>query len=280
MVEHPRCVCGLSAFVAGLGLFSSASFAGIYSAPSNDPTNAYDAPIASGSDVFVGWADTIVPELTAFSARGSSSISETGFNSLGDLTSDEIAAGAAPGYLTVQFPGVIENGGGADFAVFENGFVFPSAPYLFAELAYVEVSSNGVDFARFPSISTNTTFNGGSQSFAGFDMTNVYNLAGKHASGWGTPFDLDDLLSDPLVTGGSVDLSAIAYVRLVDIPGSGDFVDSQGNPILDAWLTQGSGGFDFRLPEGLGVGAIHLAVPEPGIGLLSGVGVLGLLRRR
>ena len=59
-----------------------------------------------------------------------------------------------------------------------------------------------------------------------------------------------------------VNLDSIQFVKLVDIPGNGAYLDSLGNPILDNWLTTGSGGFDFRLPAGLGVGVIH-AVPEP-----------------
>jgi hypothetical protein len=133
----------------------------------------------------------------------------------------------------------------------------------------VEVSSNGTDFARFPSISTNTGPVQGSPPFAGYDMSNVYNLAGKHAANFGTPFDLSDLLTNPLVIGGSVDLGNIQYVKLVDIPGSGAFHDSAGNPILDNWLTAAStGGYDFKLSTGNGVGAIH-AVPEPASILLA-----------
>ena len=63
---------------------------------------------------------------------------------------------------------------------------------------------------------------------------------------------------------GNVDLDNIQFVRLSDIPGDGSFLDSLGNPILDNWPTTGSGGFDFRLPAGQGVGVIH-AVPEPSI---------------
>ncbi len=91
-----------------------------------------------------------------------------------------------PGSITLGFgANKIVNGPGADFAVFENGFQFPSGNSLFAELAYVEVSSDGTDFARFPSISTNTAPTAVSGTFQGYDMTNVYNLAGKSAANWG-----------------------------------------------------------------------------------------------
>lgn len=158
-------------------------------------------------------------------------ISNTGFNSLGDLDATQIANGDSPGYLTVTFPHAIRNGAGPDFAVFENGFTFGSPYGLFAELAYVEVSTNGTDFTRFPSISTNAAPVTGAGAFAGYDMSNVYNLAGKHADRFGTPFNLDDLSSNPLVGGGQIDLNDIQFVKLVDIPGNGSFLDSQGHPI-------------------------------------------------
>jgi hypothetical protein len=183
-----------------------------------------------------------------------------------------------PGSITLGFGGNrIFDAPGADFAVFENGFAFGGPTSLFAELAYVEVSSNGQDFARFASISTNLAPTGTAGTAQGFDVTNIYNLAGKHATNWGTPFDLGELATNPLVTGGLLDLSQIRYVRLVDVIGSGPLTDSGGNvipgiardslgnPILDNWVTFDSAGFDYLgLPTGA-VGAMHFAaVPEPG----------------
>lgn len=252
--------------------------AGPYSGPS-DTSHPIDPAIPSASPLFVEWADAIDPSRTYFAPNGSSSISNTSFNSLGELTATEIANGDSPGFLTVTFPSGIRNDSGADFAVFENGFAFGSPNGLFAELAYVDVSSNGVDFARFPSISTNIAPVAGSGAFAGFDTTNIYNLAGKHAGGYGTPFNLDDLLLDPLVTSGQVDLDNIQYVRLFDIPGNGAFLDSQANPILDNWPTVGTGGFDFRLPVGQGIGVIN-KIPEPASIVLFGGFLLLLPRSR
>ncbi|MEM9645649.1 MAG: PEP-CTERM sorting domain-containing protein, partial [Planctomycetota bacterium] len=150
--------------------------------------------------------------------------------------------------------------------------------------AHVEVSSNGTDFARFPSLSLHTgPLPGGfGSNFSGFDVTQVNNLAGKHAAGYGTPFDLNQLSTDPLVLAGQLNLQSVQYVRLVDIPGNGSFLDSQGNPIFDNWLTSGSGGFDFRLLDGQSVGVINaVAVPEPkGILLLGAATVCILVRRR
>ena len=266
-------------FAAFLGLvWASTAQAGIYSGPS-DTAHAIDPAIPGNSPLFTEWANAIDASRTYFAPRGSTTISSTGFNSLGDLDATQIAAGDSPGFLTVTFPRGVRNGAGADFAVFENGFEFGSPNGLFAELAYVEVSTNGIDFARFPSVSTNTTTVTGSQPFAGFDMSNVYNLAGKHAGGFGTPFDLDDLVNDAAVVGGAVDLSNIQYVKLFDIPGSGDYLDSLGNGIIDNWLSAApTGGFDFRLPVGQGIGVIH-AVPEPTTALLLAA-VIGLSATR
>jgi hypothetical protein len=254
----------------------------VYSGPS-ETTHAIDPAIPANDARFVEWANDIDASRTAFAPRGSTSINTSGgFNSLGDLNATEIANGIAPGYLTVTFPNGIRNGSGHDFAVFENGFAYPAAPYLLAELAYVEVSTDGTNFARFPSISTNTTWAGTfGQAFGGFDATKIHNLAGKHVAGFGTPFELDDLLNDSLVLGGLVDLTNIQYLRLVDIPGNGAFLDSQGNPILDAWMTSGSGGFDFRLGVGLGVGVMN-AVPEPAavFSLVTGLMMTAAWRRR
>jgi len=265
-----------------LTLSSFVAHAGPYSGPT-DTTHAIDPAIPSNSSRFVEWANAIDAARTYFAPRGSTAISLTGYNCLGDLDAGQIANGDSPGYLTVTFPTGIRNGRGADFAVFENGFTYGSPNGLFMELAYVDVSSNGVDFVRFPSISTNTAPVAGSGAFAGFDTSNVYNLAGKHAAGYGTPFDLSDLLDAPSVQSGLVNLNNIQYVRLFDIPGNGSFLDSLGNPILDNWLTTGTGGFDFRLPAGQGVGVLN-AVPEPcGLLLLAsaaGVCVWHHRRRR
>lgn len=255
------------ATLAALALCAASAQAGLYSGPTQT-AHPIDAAIPAASPLFTEWANAIDASRTYFAPRGSTTISNTGFNSLGDLDAAQIAAGDSPGYLTVTFPRGIRNGAGADFAIFENGFAFGTPNGLFVELAYVEVSSNGSDFARFPSISTNTTPVTGSGAFAGYDMSNVYNLAGKHAAGFGTPFNLDDLLTTAAVIGGAVNLNSIQYVRLVDIPGNGSFLDSLGNPILDNWMTTGTGGFDFRLPAQQGIGVIH-AVPEPAAAVLA-----------
>jgi len=275
-----------------VGIFTPRiTHADLYSGP-NETTHPIDPAILANDSRFTQWANQIDSNRTVFAPRGSTVINQIGgFNSLGDLDATQIASGMSPGYLTVTFPSGIRNGAGHDFAVFENGGAFLAAPLLFAELAYVEVSSNGSDFARFPSISlnreTDLAINFG-RAFASLDTTKVFNLAGKHQSGFGTPFNLDDLMTDSLVTGGLLDLNNIQFLKLVDIPGNGAFKDSLGNSIFDAWLTTGgSGGFDFRLGPGLGVGVLNsiAAVPEPSsvalcLGVIAAVYVKRFQRKK
>lgn len=157
---------------------------------------------------------------------------------MGDLDTDAIVGSTPPGYITLTFDVTIANGPGVDIAVFEN-----CVANDFCELAYVEVSSDGIEFARF----NNTDYGAATAqvgSYAFIDATYIYGLAGKHTVGYGTPFDLEDLLSHPKVTSGLVDLDDIHFVRIVDIPGSGDWTDDSGNPIYDSWWTYGSGGAD------------------------------------
>ena len=76
--------------------------------------------------------------------------------SLGDLSSADIAEGVAPGSLTLGFATPMADGPGPDFVVFGNAFfVRGKVVRVFSKLAYVEVSSDGVNFARFPSVDLN-----------------------------------------------------------------------------------------------------------------------------
>jgi hypothetical protein len=197
--------------------------------------------------------------------------------SLGDLNAQQISENMLPGAITLALATPIMNGPGWDLLIFENASAFFPPPFVFAELAYVEASTSGVDFVRFSSVSLNvepgqgipddteinTTFG---RAFAGINATNVNNLAGIHPSNFGTAFNLDDLTTSPLVQSGIVDLNDIRFVRLVDIPGNGAYSDSHGRPVLDAWVTSGSGGLDLDA-----VGARY-AVPEP-----SGAALIGTL---
>ena len=235
---------------------------------------------ASGNSInplFVGWATSV----TAYQpAPGVAASWQNTANVLGPVTGanthiislgDPNPTNTPPGYATLAFSGGIANGPGTDFAVFENGFLSGPAPNLFAELAYVEVSSDGLNFARFASISQPPSPVG---AFATLNPTGVYNLAGKHALGWGTPFDLGTLASDPLVIGGLLDLNNVGFVRLVDIPGTGFYRDSLNNPIYDAYQTTGSGGLDLDA-----VGVLH-AVPEPSVVAILSISAIAFVCHR
>jgi len=201
-----------------------------------------------------------------------------------DLGDDYGFLGIDPvGTIIVGFTSPITNRPGPDFAVFENGFShdFADNPdhlsWIFAELGYVEVSTDGSSFARFAAESAHLESELDTQfgrSFAALAPTGVYNLAGKHIGvrgGWGTPFDLDDLTSDQLVSGGQVDLNQINFVRIVDIVGNGAQLDSNANPIFDTWVGINTGGFDL---DAIGV------LPEPATLAMCALGVMGCARRR
>ena len=163
---------------------------------------------------------------------------QTPENALGKAegNSFDIVALGTGGMLTLIFDPPIEDGEGWDFAVFENSF---SDRYL--ELAYVEVSSNGIDFIRFDAISLTVDPVPG---FGNIDPTDVDGLAGKYRQGYGVPFNLEELSDKPAVLSGTVDLSEISHVRIVDVVGDGSSLDSLGDVIYDPYPTTGSAGFD------------------------------------
>ena len=136
----------------------------------------------------------------------------------------------ARGDFDLSFGRTIANRLGPELAVFENGF-----SDTFLEFAFVEVSSDGVNFVRFPNDSRTPSAVG---SFGAVDTMEVDGLAGKYRQGFGTPFDFSDLPDDPLL-----DLNAVQFVRLVDVIG-GQSRDSSGSIIYDPFPTSASAGFD------------------------------------
>ncbi|MBC7700012.1 PEP-CTERM sorting domain-containing protein [Aquabacterium sp.] len=181
--------------------------------------------------------------------------------------SQDIVSLGNGGRITLTFGGNIVNDAGDDFAVFENSF-----SDAFLELGWVEVSSDGSKFFRFPNYSFTPS---PVSAFGTVDPTNIDGLAGKYRQGYGTPFDLDLLKG----TAG-LDVNAVKYVRIIDIVGDGTAFDSYpasvGGPhvIYDPHKTTGSGGFDLDA-----IGVIHFAaasaVPEPAsLALLSLGGLL------
>lgn len=142
------------------------------------------------------------------------------------------------GMAILRFDPPVRNNIGPDFAVFENSF-----SDTFLELAFVEVSSDGENFFRFPAIShVSTTSQIG--TFATMDATLVHNFAGKYRMGYGTPFDLEEMKA---IQG--LDVNHITHIRIVDVGGCIDPLfaakDSEGNTINDPWPTPfDTGGFD------------------------------------
>ena len=277
-----------------VALTGGTAVAGSFSGPTFDPSNPFDPGVPGfvGPDgpgkvtpnnfvnpIFVGFATEVkdyspapgvVPSFSnPAKALGAVTAQFDDVVSLGELTADQLDAGVTPGQITLGFDSIIRNGTGADFAVFENGFEFSGGTS--AELAYVEVSTDGINFARFPSTSLTPNPVG---SFGVINSTDIFNLAGKHVNNafvdditgevisdsFGTPFDLETLTTNSLVTSGLLNLNQINFVRLVDIPGRGDFLSFSGNPIFDPYPTSpGGGGFDLEA-----IGVINATqVPEP-----------------
>lgn len=151
-------------------------------------------------------------------------------NALGVADQQVISLGDG-GIATIMFANPIADGPGPDFAVFENSF-----EDYFLELAFVEVSSDGVHFVRFPSTSLTST----AKQIGPFDripdVRKLNNLAGKYRGGYGTPFDLSALKDSS-----GIDIQSITHVRVIDVIGSIDprfaSYDAQGNIINDPWPT-------------------------------------------
>lgn len=174
------------------------------------------------------------------------------------------------GGITLTFNGSIKNGAGADFAVFENSF-----SDTFLELGFVEVSSDGSLYFRFPTVSLTPD---PVSAFGSLDPTNLNGLAGKYRQGYGTPFDLSALVG----TAG-LNINDVRYVRIVDVLGNGSELDGLGHKIYDPYKTTQSAGFDLDA-----IGVIHFAnvlatpVPEPESYalMLAGLGAVGWVARR
>ncbi len=134
------------------------------------------------------------------------------------------------GSALLTFPVSIGNGPGYDFAVFENAI-----SDVFLELGFVDVSSDGSHFVRFPAISLVQTAVQ-VPTFGSTDATLINNFAGKYRALYGTPFDLDDIKDS---TG--IDLQRITRVRIVDAIGciqpAFASYDSEGLPVNDPWPT-------------------------------------------
>jgi len=201
------------------------------------------------SSVFISWATNCIV------SRGLQDISAPS-GAYADVGDSLMAVGIAGangvvslgdgGNAVVTFNSPIIDLPGPDFAVFENSF-----DGNFLELAFVEVSSDGVNYFRFPSTSLTDTITQ-TWSFGLTDATKINNLAGKYKAEYGTPFDLSEIADHILL-----DKQSITHVKIIDVVGciQNQYCtrDALGNKINDPWPTAfGSGGFDLDA-----VGVIH-----------------------
>jgi len=219
---------------------------------------------ASGCSANIGWLNIENKNLGKPSLGDEESVlgkaGTNGVLSLGD---------AGEAILTFDYP--ISNGDGPDFAVFENGF-----NNTFLELAFVEVSSDGIHFVRFPAVSlSDTTIQ--FDNNAAMDATKLNNLAGKYKANYGTPFDLEDIKDNV-----GLNLKAITHVKIIDVVGSINPLfgsrDSKNHLINDPYPTPyPSCGFDLDAvgvinSESLGLeeSTIHVSIyPNPSTGVFT-----------
>jgi hypothetical protein len=197
--------------------------------------------IHADSSIFVAWAQgcTVI--------RGYQDISNTvlGYATVGDSSmalgiagSNGVVSLGDGGSAIVTFANPIKNGAGDDFAVFENSF-----NDTFLELAFVEVSSDGIHFYRFQATS-NTQDTVQLWNLAVMDATKINNLAGKYRALYGTPFDLQELAGQS-----GLDVNNITHVKIIDVVGSIQNMyatyDKNNHKINDPWPTSfASSGFD------------------------------------
>ncbi len=211
--------------------------------PSADPGPfRHGEGVPSNSPAIIAWATGLNYEPGA----GAEAYTDPG-RALGPasgVSTDVLVLGDG-GQVTLTFATPIVNAPGyADFAVYENGIANPSAGTVFAELARVAVASRenatNEEFARFPATTTRTEPVG---SFEQIDPIQYSGFAGTYPAGTGTAFDLQELAEHPRVADGTVNLSAIRYVRIIDAVSdeSGDFTSIDDSdpprPVYDPYPT-------------------------------------------
>jgi hypothetical protein len=196
--------------------------------------------MSKDSTAFVAWANFCVLQ------RGLQDISNTTgpYATVGDsskaigVADNSIVSLGDGGTAILTFPQPIMDGAGNDFAVFENSF---SDNYL--EFGFVEVSSDGINFFRFPA-TCNIQDTVQTGTFGLSDATLVNNFAGKYKVLYGTPFDLSEMQG---VSG--LNVSNVTHVKIIDVVGSINpayaTYDKNNNKVNDPWPTAfGSSGFD------------------------------------
>ena len=204
------------------------------------PGDESSTAIHADSSIINNWAGQVTVERGLLNAADTSMGKVThgsASNATGEADHQVVSLGDG-GTATYALETPLTDGEGFDFAVYENSF---SDDFL--ELAFVEVSSGGEHFIRFPSVSiTQTDQQVG--PFETIDATELYNLAGKYRALFGSPFDLAELADSA-----GVNISEVTHIRIRDVVGSLDDAiatyDSEGNKVNDPWPTDiASGGFD------------------------------------
>lgn len=195
---------------------------------------------ASNCTIYRGFQDIANPNLDTTSIGSPKNV-------IGKADGISVVSLGDGGEAIVQFNGSLFDGQGPDFAVFENAF-----NSTFLELAFVEVSSDGENYYRFPAHSlTDTSTAVG--SFGEVQASNINNLAGKYQANYGTPFDLSELKGNP-----GLDIQKVTHIKIIDVVGSLQAAyatkDTAGNKINDQYPTPfPSGGFDLEA-----VGVIYM----------------------
>ncbi len=201
--------------------------------------------IPADSNCFISWAS----QCTIY--RGHVNISDPSFEynesayasygeenwAVGQADNQVLSLGDS-GIAILEFNPPIANGIGWDFAVFENAL-----NDSFLEFAFVEVSSDGINYFRFPATSLTQTQTQ-TPGFGATDATKINNLAGKYRVLFGTPFNLDEITENELLHKNN-----IRFVKIIDVIGSINppfaTTDSHGNIINESWPTPfNSCGFD------------------------------------
>jgi len=212
--------------------------------------------IYKDSLIIVNWATTC----QVIRGYQDIAVASNGYATVGNDTNGTKKAGVNPvvslgdgGVAILSFQSPITNGSGYDFAIFENGF-----NDVFLELAFVEVSSDGINYFRFPTTSNTQTLTQIGPFDNTGDATKLNNLAGKYRANYGTPFDLQELSTQV-----GLNINSITHIKITDVVGAINIpfasYDKNNNPINDPYPTTfGSGGFDLdavgiinQLPVGI-----------------------------
>ncbi|MCD4654229.1 hypothetical protein K8T06_09865 [bacterium] len=149
------------------------------------------------------------------------------------------------GVIVLEFiDNIVSNGPGPDLIIFENAFLAGGNPeYVYSEVAFIEVSSNGVDYFRFPN-----DYNPDGEPIN--NPSNWWGFAGVQPCLSHPDNSIDP--TDPLVSGGDlfdlddVGLNEIRFIRIIDT-NEGDFaaLDDDGDVIYDPGIPGGdNAGFD------------------------------------